>query len=88
MANLITLYWRDIPAQVIAERGRGASVSRPRLNCHGAFQLPLMRQRCAMAQTRPMIILLNGDARNRRHVVKILTLKRQRMRRRLMRIYG
>ena len=23
MANLITLYWRDIPAQVIAERGRG-----------------------------------------------------------------
>ena len=23
MANLITLYWRDIPAQVIAEPGRG-----------------------------------------------------------------
>lgn len=23
MANLIILYWRDIPAQVIAERGRG-----------------------------------------------------------------
>jgi hypothetical protein len=23
MASLITLYWRDIPAQVIAERGRG-----------------------------------------------------------------
>ena len=23
MANLITLFWRDIPAQVIAERGRG-----------------------------------------------------------------
>ena len=23
MANLITIYWRDIPAQVIAERGRG-----------------------------------------------------------------
>lgn len=23
MAQLITLYWRDIPAQVIAERGRG-----------------------------------------------------------------
>ena len=25
MASLITVYWRDIPAQVIAERGRGAS---------------------------------------------------------------
>ena len=23
MANLIIVYWRDIPAQVIAERGRG-----------------------------------------------------------------
>ena len=23
MSNLIILYWRDIPAQVIAERGRG-----------------------------------------------------------------
>ena len=23
MAQIITLYWRDIPAQVIAERGRG-----------------------------------------------------------------
>ena len=25
MARLITVYWRDIPAQVIAERGRGRS---------------------------------------------------------------
>jgi hypothetical protein len=23
MAHLVTVYWRDIPAQVIAERGRG-----------------------------------------------------------------
>ena len=55
MANLITLYWRDIPAQVIAELGCGRNVSRQRLNCRDVFRLPLMLRQCAMVWNRPMI---------------------------------
>ena len=75
MANLITLYWRDIPAQVIAERGRGRKREQAKLNCRDVFRLPLMPRRCAMVWTRPMIIFRNGAERSPKNAARILRPK-------------
>ena len=41
MANLITLYWRDIPAQVIAERGRGRKREQAKIELHRRFAIAI-----------------------------------------------
>lgn len=41
MANLITLYWRDIPAQVIAERGRGRNREQAKLELSRRFAIAI-----------------------------------------------
>ena len=41
MANLITLYWRDIPAQVIAERGRGRTRERAKIELPKRFSIAI-----------------------------------------------
>ena len=41
MANLITLYWRDIPAQVIAERGRGRRREQAKIELHRRFAIAI-----------------------------------------------
>ena len=45
MAHLITLFWRDIPAQVIAESGRGRNRQQAKLNCRAGLPSRLMRRR-------------------------------------------
>ena len=41
MASLITLYWRDIPAQVIAERGRGRKREQAKIELPHRFTLAI-----------------------------------------------
>jgi hypothetical protein len=41
MAQLITLYWRDIPAQVIAERGRGRQREQAKLELSRRFAIAI-----------------------------------------------
>lgn len=41
MAQLITLYWRDIPAQVIAERGRGRKRKQAKIELHRRFAIAI-----------------------------------------------
>ena len=41
MANLITLYWRDIPAQVIAERGRGRKREQAKIELQRRFAIAI-----------------------------------------------
>ena len=41
MAQLITLYWRDIPAQVIAERGRGRKREQAKVELHHRFAIAI-----------------------------------------------
>ena len=41
MANLITLYWRDIPAQVIAERGRGRKREQAKMELPRRFSVAI-----------------------------------------------
>ena len=41
MANLITLYWRDIPAQVIAERGRGRKREQEKIELPRRFSVAI-----------------------------------------------
>ena len=41
MANLITLYWRDIPAQVIAERGRGRNREQAKIELPNRFAIAI-----------------------------------------------
>ena len=41
MANLITLYWRDIPAQVIAERGRGRNRKQAKVELPRRFSVAI-----------------------------------------------
>ena len=37
MARLFIIYWRDIPAQVIAERGRGKTKESKKIELQGRF---------------------------------------------------
>ena len=41
MAQIITLYWRDIPAQVIAERGRGRKREQAKIELHRRFAIAI-----------------------------------------------
>ena len=41
MAQLITLYWRDIPAQVVAEAGRGRKRTQAKIELHRRFALAI-----------------------------------------------
>lgn len=41
MAQMITLYWRDIPAQVIAERGRGRKREQAKIELHRRFAIAI-----------------------------------------------
>jgi hypothetical protein len=41
MAHLITLYWRDIPAQVIAERGRGRKREQAKIELSRRFSIAI-----------------------------------------------
>ena len=41
MAQLITLYWRDIPAQVIAERGRGRKREQAKVELDRRFAIAI-----------------------------------------------
>ena len=41
MANLIILYWRDIPAQVIAEKGRGRNRNQAKLELSRRFSIAI-----------------------------------------------
>ena len=41
MAQMITLYWRDIPAQVIAERGRGRKREQAKIELHRRFTIAI-----------------------------------------------
>ena len=41
MAQLITLYWRDIPAQVIAERGRGRQREQAKIELSRRFAIAI-----------------------------------------------
>jgi len=41
MAHLITLYWRDIPAQVIAESGRGRNRQQAKIELPRRFAIAI-----------------------------------------------
>ncbi|MEJ6672124.1 MAG: virulence factor [Alphaproteobacteria bacterium] len=41
MASIIILYWRDIPAQVVAERGRGLKREHAKIELHKRFALAI-----------------------------------------------
>ena len=41
MAQIVTLYWRDIPAQVIAEDGRGRKRQQAKIELHRRFALAI-----------------------------------------------
>jgi hypothetical protein len=41
MAKLTTLYWRDIPAQVIAERGRGRTREQAKIELARRFAIAI-----------------------------------------------
>ena len=77
VAQMITLYWRDIPAQVIAERGRGRKREQAKIELHRRLPLPLMLRPCAMVPIRPTIILPNGGAVSLSNVARIWTPRRR-----------
>ena len=41
MAQITILYWRDIPAQVIAEKGRGRKREQAKIELHRRFALAI-----------------------------------------------
>ena len=41
MASIRVLYWRDIPAQVVAERGRGRNREQVKRELHNRFALAI-----------------------------------------------
>ena len=41
MASILVLYWRDIPAQVVAERGRGRNREQAKIELHNRFALAI-----------------------------------------------
>ena len=41
MASIMVLYWRDIPAQVVAERGRGRKREQAKIELHKRFALAI-----------------------------------------------
>ena len=41
MGQIVTLYWRDIPAQVVAEKGRGRKREQAKIELHRRFALAI-----------------------------------------------
>ena len=41
MASIMVLYWRDIPAQVVAERGRGRNREQAKIELQNRFALAI-----------------------------------------------
>lgn len=41
VGQVITLYWRDIPAQVVAEKGRGRKREQAKIELHRRFALAI-----------------------------------------------
>ena len=41
MGQVVTLYWRDIPAQVVAEKGRGRNREQAKIELHRRFALAI-----------------------------------------------
>ena len=41
MAQVMVLYWRDIPAQVVAEKGRGRKREQAKIELHRRFALAI-----------------------------------------------
>ena len=41
MGQVVTLYWRDIPAQVVAENGRGRKRKQAKIELHRRFALAI-----------------------------------------------
>ena len=41
MGQVVTLYWRDIPAQVVAEKGRGRKREQAKIELHRRFALAI-----------------------------------------------
>ena len=41
MGQTVTLYWRDIPAQVVAEKGRGRKREQAKIELHRRFALAI-----------------------------------------------
>ena len=41
MTSIRVLYWRDIPAQVVAERGRGRNREQVKMELHNRFALAI-----------------------------------------------
>ena len=41
MGQVVTLYWRDIPAQVVAEKGRGRKRKQAKIELHRRFALAI-----------------------------------------------
>lgn len=41
MAQIMILYWRDIPAQVVAEKGRGRKREQAKIELHRRFALAI-----------------------------------------------
>ena len=41
MAQVMILYWRDIPAQVVAEKGRGRKREQAKIELHRRFALAI-----------------------------------------------
>ena len=41
MGKIVTLYWRDIPAQVVAEKGRGRKREQAKIELHRRFALAI-----------------------------------------------
>ena len=41
MGQVTTLYWRDIPAQVVAEKGRGRKREQAKIELHRRFALAI-----------------------------------------------
>ena len=41
MGQVVTVYWRDIPAQVVAEKGRGRKRKQAKIELHRRFALAI-----------------------------------------------
>ena len=41
MAQIMILYWRDIPAQIVAEKGRGRKREQAKIELHRRFALAI-----------------------------------------------
>ena len=62
MASLTVIYWRDIPAQIVAETGRGRNRQQAKIELHRRFALAIDEAAMRDGQIVQMIIWLTGGA--------------------------